>query len=146
MTARFGALRAEEGRHSFLTMSDGWRLHRETWEPASRRPRAVVLYLHGTGESTKTVAVRRLAHACLSRGLVLETFDQHGHGESLEKGGRLWRPVGFRGMTYGKIANWDAHAVEVAKAVLDDHKKTAVGFNRSQPGRGVPLHGHRPHR
>ena len=47
----------------------------------------VLLFSHGWMESTRSLGVRRLAHACKRRNIILVTFDTHGHGLSLEKSG-----------------------------------------------------------
>ena len=48
LVARFGELVAEEGSPEYKTMTDGWRLKRESWRPAA--PKGVILFAHGTGE------------------------------------------------------------------------------------------------
>ena len=80
-------LEMRPGVDAWHRMPDGWRLHSETWTPPTGRPKAALLFTHGWNESTLSLGVRRLAHACTSRGIVLVAYDVHAHGLSLEKNG-----------------------------------------------------------
>lgn len=121
LVARFGDLVAEEGAHEFATMKDGWKIHRETFTP-SGPAKAVLVFAHGNGESTRTIGIRRLAHACVKRGIILETFDSNGHGESLEKNGKLLRKKAFRGQSFEPWTKKIDHLVEIAEIVVKQHK------------------------
>eukprot|EP01051_Picozoa_sp_SAG22_P019578 SAG22_NODE_3661_length_1587_cov_1.270833_2_plen_313_part_00 len=78
--------RATPGTDDYHDMPDGWRLHSETFMPDGAATHMIV-HSHGWMESTVTIGVRRLAKQCASRGIVLVTYDMHGHGLSLEKNG-----------------------------------------------------------
>ena len=70
LVKRFGEMEASDGVHEYVTMKDGWKIHRETWKPTGPL-KAIFLFQHGDGESTRSIGVRRLAHACLKRGFIL---------------------------------------------------------------------------
>jgi len=107
------------GESSYTTMSDGWEIHMESFVPEA--PRAVLLFAHGFAESTHTVGVRRLAHACKTRRIVLETFDAHAHGLSLKKNGVLL-PEEHRTMIDDMHLTMPLHVAEVAAVVAQKHK------------------------
>ena len=119
--AKYGAFELEAGAKEFVTMKDGWKLQRETWTPTDVPPRAVLLYLHGGGSSTRTLSVRRFAHAYTKRGIILETFDHHGHGESMEKNGKPFANKKFQGYTVETNGALEQHAVEMAELVQKQH-------------------------
>ena len=115
-------LEMDPGVAAFHDMADGWKLHSETWAPPS--PIAVLLFSHGWLESTRSLGVRRLAHACQSRGFVLVAFDTHGHGLSLEKAG-VKMPEEKRGC----IENIDVcgmHLAEMTSVVVKEHRLPLV--------------------
>lgn len=102
-------------------MKDGWRLHRETWRPTEVPARAVLLFQHGNAESTRTIGVRRLAYACLKRGFILEAYDKYGHGESLMKNDKMFKPKGFQGAQIETVEAHDDHFVELAELAIKKH-------------------------
>ena len=120
LVKRFGELEASEGVHTYMTMKDGWKIHRETWSPSGPAT-ACVLFQHGDGESTRTIGVRRLAHACTKRGWILEAFDANGHGASLEKNGAPFDKPAFRGASVEPTKVKVDHFVALAEAVLEEH-------------------------
>jgi len=138
LVARFGELCAEEGSVEHTRMADGWLLKRETWRPAVA-PKGVVLFAHGTGESTRTIGMRRLAHACVERGFILEAYDVHGHGESLEKNGKPFYPAGFRGAMVESTKTLVDHYVELASLVIAQHKLPLVIMGHSGGGQTICL-------
>ena len=112
------------GVAAYHDMADGWKLHSETWAPPLVTPAAVLLFSHGWLESTRSLGVRRLAHACLSRGFVLVAFDTHGHGLSLEKAG-VKMPEKRRGC----IENLEVcgmHLAEMASVIVKEHRLPLV--------------------
>lgn len=129
VAAKYGEIELAAGAQEFVTMADGWKLQRETWTPTSV-PLAVVLYLHGGGESTRTVAVRRLAAACLKRDLILETYDAHGHGNSREKHGVAGNPK-WQGTMVDSYGCAERHATEIAELVVAKHKLPLVLMGHS---------------
>lgn len=88
----------EPGASSFHTMSDGWRLHLESWAPPN--PTAVIFHVHGLAESTHTLGVRRLAKMCLERNIALEAYELHAHGLSLQKGPKEIPPAAAAGCVH----------------------------------------------
>ena len=115
-------LETEPGVSAYHDMADGWKLHSETWAPPS--PIAVLLFSHGWHESTRSLGVRRLAHACQSRGFVLVAFDTHSHGLSLEKAG-----VRLPEKKRGCIESLDVccmHLAEMASVVVKEHRLPLV--------------------
>lgn len=120
LVARFGECEANEGTHEYTAMKDGWKIHRETWTPGGAA-KAVILFCHGDGESTRTIGMRRLAAACLKRGFILETFDTNGHGESLEKNGQPLLAKKWRGVTIEKTSVKVDHLIEIAELVIKKH-------------------------
>ena len=133
LVARFGELEIKEGVHSYASMQDGWRLHRETWAPAVAA-KAVLLFHVGDGESTQTVGVRRLAHACNKRGIILETFDANGFGDSLEKNGKLQLGKAFRGQSIEPTSKKSDHMVEMAELVVTERKLPLIIAGHSGGG------------
>ena len=138
LVARFGELCAEEGAVQYAKMKDGWRLKRESWRPAAAA-KGVVLFAHGTGESTRTIGMRRLAHACIERGFILEAYDVHGHGESLEKNGKPYYPAGFRGAMLESTMTLVDHYVELAELVITEHRLPLVVMGHSGGGQTICL-------
>ena len=136
LVARFGEMEVNEGAKEWVTMKDGWKLMRETWTPAES-PKAVVLMNYGNGESTRSIGIRRLAHASLKRGFVLETYDRAGHGESLEKNGKEVAPRGFRGAIIDRekgVSAWTDHTVEIAEIIMRKHKLPLIVLGHSGAG------------
>ena len=117
------------GTDSFHDMSDGWKIHCETWHPDSA-PRAVWLHGHGWNESTMTIGTRRLVHACKSRGIVFVAHDLHMHGLSLKQNGVEYPEV-MRGNHQG--ANVIArHYVELSKALVAQYSLPLIVSSHSQ--------------
>jgi hypothetical protein len=112
---------ATGGTDDFHTMPDGWKLHSETFMPPGE-PKAMIVHTPGWMESTVTVGVRRLAKQCSERGIVLVTYDMHGHGLSLEKNGVAWTTEAKRGKIEGVQGVIDTHLVEIVKIFLERHK------------------------
>ena len=139
LNARFGEMEADEGVHDFVTTKDGWKLHRETWSPSEGPAKAVFLFLHGNGESTLTIGVRRLAAALTKRGIILETYDAAGHGQSLEKNGKLAMPAAFRGQTVEPASQKGDHLVEIAELVIKKHQLPLFFSGHSGAGMGACL-------
>ena len=134
MVQLYGELEADEGAHEFVTMKDGWTLHTETWVP-NVPAKAVVLFAHGGAESTRTLGVRRLAHAFTQRGIVLATYDQYGHGESMQKNGKQFGKLGFRGgLRDAGYGQFDAHYVEIAEHVIEKHRLPFIMSGHSLGG------------
>ena len=115
-------------------MEDGWKLLRETWTPTDVAPKAVLLANYGNGESLRSVGIRRLAHACKKRGIILEAYDRAGHGESLEKNGKVFGNPKFRGGLIESVATWENHMVHLAALVLGKHKLPLVVLGHSGAG------------
>jgi len=134
LVKRFGDLEDKEGSVEFVTMRDGWKLKRESWTPAGTEVKGVMLFFHGTGESTRTVGMRRLAFACLKRGIVLETYDRHGHGDSLHKNGKPFMPPAFAGSMIDTKGTNTEHAVEIAELVMKKHGKPLMIMGHSGGG------------
>lgn len=107
------------GESSFHLMSDGWKIHCETWTPS--RPRAVLFHVHGLLESTFTLAVRRMAKKCLEHGIILEAMELHAHGLSLEKNG-VKMPAPAMDKLESLSGTVGDHAAEMAKIVIKKHK------------------------
>ena len=116
------------GTDSFHDMSDGWKIHCETWHPDSA-PRAVWLHGHGWNESTMTLGTRRLVHACKSRGIVFVAHDLHMHGLSLKQNGVEYPEV-MRSSHQG--ANVIArHYVELSKALVAQYSLPLIVSSHS---------------
>jgi len=119
-------------------MSDGWVIHSETWTP-SGEPRAVLLHGHGWMESTVTIGMRRIAKQCLARNIILVAYDQHGHGESLEKNG-IKMPEKRRGVLDSSgFAVLGDHMVAMSKFVLDKYKLPLMIMGHSLGADGACL-------
>ena len=133
LVERFGEMEASDGVHDFVTMKDGWKIHRETWKP-SGPAKAVLLFQHGDAESTRTIGVRRFAHSCLKRGIIFVAYDNNGHGESLEKNGALLLPKAFRGQSIEPSGKKSDHMVEIADAVVKEYKLPLIIAGHSGGG------------
>merc|ERR1719198_644380 len=104
-------------------MRNGWQIYAETF--GVKDARAVLLHCHGAGESVMTLGTRRLANALTEKKIVLEAFEQHGHGRSINKDGM--RAVAPRkvGLYFEKgcgTQNWVDHWVEMAQIIIEKHK------------------------
>eukprot|EP00931_Biecheleriopsis_adriatica_P005010 TRINITY_DN106586_c0_g1_i1.p1 TRINITY_DN106586_c0_g1~~TRINITY_DN106586_c0_g1_i1.p1 ORF type:complete len:343 (+),score=26.59 TRINITY_DN106586_c0_g1_i1:141-1169(+) len=121
----YGPFERKPALSTFHVMRDGWEIHGETFILPGGDPKAVLLHCHGSAESTMSIGVRRFAHQCKERNIIMETFEQSGHGLSLKRHGQQVVPQRMQSMYYekGRSAEvWCDHLVEIAEIVIKKHK------------------------
>ena len=129
---------ARRGLSATFTASDGRQLHTQTW-PANGAPRGVVLYLHGWGEATDTLQVRRLAHALNAAQLTLVAYDAHMHGHSLGGGAC---PFGYPARCRSNVkplTHASRHALELAERVAAVAPEVGLVLLGHSVGAGVAM-------
>ena len=127
----FGDMEAKDGDVQMMKMKDGWEIKRESWSPA-QKAKAVLLFHPGGGESTRTIGARRFAKACTKRGIIFSSFDPHGEGESKKKDGKETSAVGYPVVDSAGV--WKEHMVEIAEALIDEHKLPLIIAGHSSGG------------